>query len=948
MQHGGPELLEREREIGEIAVAIEAAARGTSKVLVFEGPGGIGKSRLIGVARDCARSAGMEVLSARGSELETGFPFGVVRQLFEPLLFRDAGERREEWFAGAAGMARWLFEDAPDSPPALDQDRFSLLHALYWLCANVALERPLALIVDDAHWADAASLDCLSFVVRRLEMLPLVVAVATRPAERSSPPSLTSLIADGNAQVLRVAPLTAGAVEAWVREALGDGAAPEFAQACHRVTHGNPLLMRELMLEVEAQQLPPAADQVERVLTLGPRGVATIVLVRLSRLAPEATQLARALTVLGGGAKLADAAELARLDEREATTAAHALEAAEILGRGTDELQFAHPIVRAAIYEDLSALERSRMHAAAARLRAGEDGSAEEVASHLLVTAPAGDPWVVSSLRSAARSAVALGDPRTAVACLTRALNEPPSPAERPAVLAELGSAEASTGDQDYEVHMRDAIATSQDATLRVATAIELGNLLKFSARPTAAVDAMSAVEDLEPADRELAERLRVEMLATAFTSAAAYERVADQLAQLRDPGHAPQTFLEAFTLAAMAFMDVCERAPYQRVAERAKRALESGLLPADPTRGGQIFVVATVALIWADELEYVDGIYAAAREDARRRGSAITTASLATMSAMADYKRGDLLAAESHAQAALSLAGEIVGTQVLSPVIGAYGAMIGLERSTAPAKLMALLDDPAIRHDMDNLPYSQVLPARGMLREAGGDLEGALEDFLACDRPVPVWGGQNPTMIPWRGRAALVLKRLRDEAEAQRLTDEEVSLAREYGAPRPLGIALHNAALVRDEPERGDLLLEALEVLEGSSARMDLAEAYVNLGAALRARSDKARARERLREGLELAVACGATRIAEQARQELGALGVRPRREALHGVEALTAAERRVADLAASGLTNRDIAQALFVTEKTVETHLGHIYDKLGVRSRYKLPEALGRAAAA
>jgi DNA-binding CsgD family transcriptional regulator len=126
------------------------------------------------------------------------------------------------------------------------------------------------------------------------------------------------------------------------------------------------------------------------------------------------------------------------------------------------------------------------------------------------------------------------------------------------------------------------------------------------------------------------------------------------------------------------------------------------------------------------------------------------------------------------------------------------------------------------------------------------------------------------------------------------------------------------------------------------SQARMDLAEATINLGAALRVAGERGHARERLRAGLELAVECGANRIAEIARQELAALGLRPRRTALKGVGALTPAERRVAELASQGLTNRDIAQALFVTEKTVETHLGHVYDKLGVRSRHKLTQAL------
>jgi DNA-binding CsgD family transcriptional regulator len=551
-------------------------------------------------------------------------------------------------------------------------------------------------------------------------------------------------------------------------------------------------------------------------------------------------------------------------------------------------------------------------------------------------------------LRTAARRAEGLGDPQTAAACLRRALLEPPAAEDCPAVLAELGSAEASLGSHDAEEHMREAIATSSNPRVRVQTALELANLLKFSARASPAIDVLRDAGTVELDDVVLRERLTVEMLGTAFISIAGYERVRGELARLEDPGREPRSFLQAFTLAALAFLDVCERAPYACVAERAKRAMSNGFIPADPTHGGQAFIVATVALIWADELDYVEQLYASAREEARKRGSALTAASTASMSAMAGYKRGALLDAEENVQTALQLAGEIVGAQVLSPVIGAYGVLIGLERGVDEFELSELIADPAIRHDMDNLPYSQVLPARGMLRERTGDLDGALADYLACDRPEPVWGGRNPTMIPWRGRAALVLNRQGDETEARRLTDEEVAMAREYGAPRPLGIALHNAGLIRTGGDRLELLAESVSVLERSRAAMDHAEALVNLGGALRVASERTRAREALRAGLELATECGAVRIAAAARDELATLGVRPRREALRGVAALTPAERRVSDLAIEGLTNREIAQALFVTEKTVETHLGHIYDKLGIRSRHKLQQALREPVAA
>jgi DNA-binding CsgD family transcriptional regulator len=934
-------LRERDHELAALDGALRRSLSGDAQVVVLVGPGGIGKSQLLGVARDAALGAGMSVLSARGSELESGFSFGIVRQLFEPLLYQAPEDARDRWLSGAARMAGRLLAGSHAEREA-DEDRFSRMHALYWLCANVASDRPLALLLDDAHWADETSLEFIGFLVRRLAFLPMLVVIGTRPPERSTPSALTPLLADPTAGVLQLAPLSLDAIAGWVQGALGAAPEPAFAHACHEMTGGNPLLMRELLREIEAEQLTPTASHAPRVQALAPRGVATIVLLRLGRLGPDAASMAQAVAILGDDARLRDAGQIAGLDEQTAMATARALEAVEIIEGGTDGVRFVHPVLRAAVLGDCPALRLSELHAAAARVRATAGAPVEEVASHLIGAQPDGEAWVVEALQAAARRAAALGDPHTAATYLRRALSEPPRPGDVPAVLAALGSAEASIGSDPAEEHMRAAITGPSDAPLRITTSLELANLLKFSARPAAAIDVLREAQTIEFDDTALRERLTVETLGIAFTSVAGYEHVRGELERLTDAGRPPRTFLEAFTLAALAFLDVCERAPYTRVAERAKRAFDGGLIPADPTRGGQAFIVATVALIWADEFEFVERLYADAREEARQRGSALTAASTASMSTMAGYKRGALLDAEENAQIGRQLAGEIVGAHLLSPVIGAYGVMIGLERGTSEADLVQLIADPAISHDMDNLTYSQVLPARGMLRERMHDLDGALADYLSCDRPQQVWGGQNPTMIPWRGRAALVLQRQGDTSEARRLADAEVQLAREYGAPRPLGIALHNSALVREGADRLELLDEAVSVLSGSSAAMDFAEAQVNLGAALRVAGDRTRARDSLRDGLELATRCGAVRIARNAREELATLGVRPRRDARSGAAALTPAERRVSELAIDGLSNRDIAQALFVTEKTVETHLGHTYNKLGIRSRHKLREVL------
>jgi DNA-binding CsgD family transcriptional regulator len=238
--------------------------------------------------------------------------------------------------------------------------------------------------------------------------------------------------------------------------------------------------------------------------------------------------------------------------------------------------------------------------------------------------------------------------------------------------------------------------------------------------------------------------------------------------------------------------------------------------------------------------------------------------------------------------------------------------------------------------------PYNVARWARGRLYAAAGDHAAAVTDLLAVGELTKLWGIQNPTMMPWRSDAALSLAALGDRREASRLCAEEIEFARQWGAARGLGIALR-AAAVAEGGDRGlELLTEAVTVLRRSPARLELARALLDLGAAHRRAGSRTRAREYLRESLDLAHALGGLALADRARQELMAAGGRPRRDAILGRDALTPSELRVAQLAVGGQTNRQIAQALFVTQRTVESHLTSAYGKLGISSRPELPGAL------
>jgi DNA-binding CsgD family transcriptional regulator len=195
---------------------------------------------------------------------------------------------------------------------------------------------------------------------------------------------------------------------------------------------------------------------------------------------------------------------------------------------------------------------------------------------------------------------------------------------------------------------------------------------------------------------------------------------------------------------------------------------------------------------------------------------------------------------------------------------------------------------------------------------------------------------------VPWRSWAAEGLRRLDRNEEARALAAEELALARRWGDPRAIGAALRVLGLVEGGEAGIGLLREAVEVLAVSEARLEHSRALVDLGAALRRANQRTEARARLREGVDLARTVGALGLAERANDEIAATGARPRKLLQTGLDALTASERRVAQLAADGMSNKEIAQTLFVTIKTVEMHLSHAYRKLEISSRVQLGKAL------
>jgi DNA-binding CsgD family transcriptional regulator len=908
-------------------------------LLALEGPPGIGKTALIAEARARAREAGLQVLGARGSELERAFSYGVVRQLFEPFLASLPEKGQAELYAGAASLAAPLFDPFRLAAEPTADASLATLHGLYWLTANIAARGPLLLAVDDLHWSDLPSLRWLAYLLPRIEGLDVWVVVGLRPGQPGADPGLVGqIVSDPLASVVQPAPLSTEAAAGLVRETLSPDADDAFCAACHDQTGGNPLLLRELVHAIAAEGLAPTEEHVPRLSELGARAGSRTASVRLSRLPPEATRLAQAVAILGEDVDARQAAALADLNDDAASEAAGALARVDIL-RQQPPFGFVHPLIRAAVYESLTPAERDSGHARAARLLEAAGAEPERVAAHLLLAPGSGDPGVVVVLREAARRACSRGAVASAVAYLRRGLAEPPPDEERAALLLELGSVEALVEGDTAVEHLQLAHALLEDPIRRAECALLLGyQLLLFSRGDESDAIVSRALDELGGADAELERRLEAALIVNAMSEPSLYHQAAARLQRLR--GRPGDTTLGQKAL--LAHHDARAGAPAGVAVPLARRALAEGTLIREAPALAFVLAANVLALADLDEavVTYDDAVAAA-----HRRGSIFTYAATKVFRAQALTWRGELSEAEVQCREALA-ACEACGTAwLLSALPAAFLADALMEQGKLEEAAAALARVESLPDTGLLLPLAE---SRARLRLLRGDLTGGVAKLLEAGRRFESIGGRNPAFLAWRSQAALALLQLGEQVEARRLAAEELELARTWGAPRALGAALRAAALAEGGKDGLALHEEAVQVLTGSPARLEEAKARTELGAALRRAKHRSQAREQLRQAVELATICGAAPIAAQAESELLATGARPRRIALRGVESLTPSERRVAQMAAEGPTNREIARALFVTSRTVEVHLTSIYRKLDISSRSQLAGALARPAPA
>jgi DNA-binding CsgD family transcriptional regulator len=883
---------------------------------------------------ELARSRRHGLLLACGRERERRLELGVVRQLLEPRLLAAGDAERERLLAGPAGMAAPLLDGRGGGAGA---ELPGMVHGLYRLLANLAAhDGPLVLAIDDADLADAGTLEVLAYLVPRLAGIPVVLVAATGSAVAAvAEKPFEPLSALEASRRCRLVPLGPSGTAAWVRASFFPDAEDGFCAAVQEATGGVPRLVAELCRELAAAGAPPTEDAAA---SAAPATVATAAMRRARAVGRGAVPLLQAVAVLGDGASVRNAAALAGIGREQAARLAGGLAAAGVLAAG-ERLGFAQPLVAAAVHEAIPAGERAEAHRSAALLLREDDAPAVTVAGHLLRAAAAGEGWAVDVLREAARRALARGEPAAAVELLERALREPPPADRRADVLLDLGRAEAVAGAPAALGRLTEAVARLPAAADRARTALDVGRTLFAAGRLD---DAAAAFEHGLRVAGE-GDGGDVEGLLRAASVAVLRLRAAEAGAA-GEPGPEPQraaTATDRALLARLSLDAALRGEPHERVRELAARALARGALLDDSTADGIAYYLAAAALTLAEDLQMAEAVLAAAADDARSRGSALGLATASHFGSIAILRRGRVPAAAAAARTALE--GERFGWRLALPSAHAVLAEALFEGGDAEGGRRQV--ELAARSGRPDAA-SQVahLAARARLHLASGRPRQALQDHLDCGELLRSAGAPNPAVMPWRSGAARALAAMGDRSEARRLASEELSLARDFGAPGSTGRALRALASLETGARAVEALQAAVECLEDSQTALERARALVDLGAALRRARRPRDSREPLRRGLDLAQRCGAAELAGRAMREVTAAGARPRRPALHGVEALTPRELQTSSLAAEGLSNREIAEALYVTVKTVEWHLKHSYGKLGISSRRELAAALAR----
>jgi DNA-binding CsgD family transcriptional regulator len=907
-------LLERERELATIGQLLEDVEAGEGAWLLIDGPAGIGKSALLRAGASLARDRGWQILSATAHELAPRVALVVARGLLG-----------SDFADGAPGE-----EDAAAAPQAISA-------RLVRIVLDAATAHPLLLEIDDMQWCDPASLRWLAMLAANLWQAPVLLVTAARTGGKPDSPELAELLGRRADAIVRPAPLSPTASAQLLARRLGREPENELGDACHRTTGGNPYLLQTLADALRQSGPARAHDALQWVRDVGARALARSVAARLDALNADSRALVEAAAVVGDLGDVAEVGALVGLDSERASDAAALLAAADFFDTPS-VAALAHPLVATTIQRSLPASRRAALKRGAAR-RLAARGELEEAAARLVELPPEGSDDAVTILARAATLARGHGAPDLAAVLLRRALAEQPGGNRERELQEQLGETLLSVGDPQAVPVLADALERARDAPgpEHAVLATRLALALMLALRVQEAVSVLDEhAQRLRAKHPAAAEELEAQMLYFSSFDARLRRARAARLGELGEQRGMSELAYRARLLGlADLSLGACE--PAAKTIALVQRSLAGGLLL---SRMPAACNAAATNLIQLGETSLAREHLQDAMSAARRRGDTVLLTTGLSLHGEARRVEGALVAAEIDMRTALELAG---GRDVGVPFM-ICGLLEVLVERGAVAEAGQQLRHAGLEGELPDLvSRALILYARGGMYHAAGAAWRGLEDVLLAGEALRRFEVDSPAAVPWRSRAASIMLELGEPGSARELAAEEVELAQRIGASKVLGPALRVRGLVLGGERGCEDLKRAVAVLEPSSARLEYARALTDLGEALRARDQFTAARQHLHAAVELATELGGTVLAARAGEALQRAGGRARgSRGDGGPAALTPSERRVASLAAQGLTNREIADTLVLSTKTVETHLSSAFRKLGIKARSELDRAL------
>jgi DNA-binding CsgD family transcriptional regulator len=900
-------LLGRERERLEIGQALVRARSGGSTVIALVGEPGIGKTALIDEAAE--RAAGMRLLRARGIESEAHIPFGSLLELLRPalIMLEKVPEPQAVALGGALALRRG---------PA--QDRFAIGAATLSLLAAYAEPGPVAVLIDDAHWLDESSAQALLFAFRRLVADPIAVFLAVREGE-------PSLIDGSDLPVLHLSGLSGDEAAALLH-----GLPAETARRLHGATAGNPLALLELAPDF-------------RDLALAPEGAPVLVSTRISHAflqrAGSLDEAARRALVLAATSDSGDLPALERAAARLGIDLA-ALAVAETAGLvtlGTGTVEFRHPLARSAIYAGAPAAQRRDAHRALAA--ALPDRDVDRRAWHLAAAAIGTDDSASAALEQAGargrdRSAYA-----TAAAAFERAGQLAAGAERRARLLWEAGEAAWLAGLADRAVSLLDQARAATGEPGRLAVIDELAGLIATRRGPVMRGHAILTAA-AERADPERAVAMLAEASLACFLAGDPAEMlsVAERArALLPEDASVRARFLAAICLGMARILG--------GNAAAGAAAVHEGITLADNSPGLrddlQLIPWLTLGPLFLRETDAGRWMLDHALRTARDRAAVGELPFVLNLIAR-DHAGTDRWAvAEATYREAIDLARE--SGQQTGLVFGLTGlAWLQARRGRELDCRACVAEALRLNHDLGTqLNEVWAIAALGELELGLGDAARAAEHFERQQQLLLDLGITDVDLSP---AAELVeaYARLGREDEARQVADRFTAAARAKGQPWSYARALRSQGMLAPAPDFPACFEQALRQHKQTPDVFETARTQLAYGERLRRARDRILAREQLRAAADAFERLDAAPRADRARAELAATGETLRRRDSSTVEELTPQELQIALLLTSGKTTRETAAALFLSPKTVEYHLRHVYQKLGIHSREELAQAL------